>query len=156
MKKNLLKDFFYTCFSKTLLVSLLSLCGFSLQAQIQNNGTVFVGTNATLYTNSVFVFGTGSVTEADRGTGSNYGKIIFGSVATTSGASSTTGQTLFVDGFASTLKNGLFELPTAQGSIYAPIAVSTSTVTNGVDAAFYSGALLSSNFNPVTINQLPT
>ena len=111
--------------------------GKSLQAQVQNNGTLFVGDNTTLFIQSGnLAYGTGSVTSTSR-SGATSGKIQLGATATTSGA--TSGSNLFVNGYASTLKSTYFVLPTGQSLTYAPIGVTNTTVTNGVSAAYVHG-----------------
>lgn len=134
MKKNLLKDFCVT-HTKTMLIGIFSILGAqNLLAQVQNNGTIYIGQSATLYNNGIFSFDSGSITETNRGTGTNHGKLIFGTDATFSGAAS--GSTLFVDGFANTQKISYFELPTGDGTTYAPMGVTNGSLTNGVEAAY--------------------
>ncbi len=139
MNKNLLSySFEYT--TKLLLLATFTVLGAqSLSAQVQNNGTLFIGQSASLYNNGAFTFGTSSVTETARGAGSNEGKLIFGPSATSSGAATST--TKFVDGYASTRKTGAsFELPTGDGTTYAPVTVTNTSLTNGVSAAYTHAA----------------
>jgi len=126
-----------------LLFLIFFLLGFnSLHAQVQNNGSVYVGSGGSLYVKSgAFIFGTGSTTKTER-TASSFGKIIFGTAASHTGA--TAGTTLIVDGFASTLSNSYFELPTGALTTYAPIGVTNASVTNGVSADYTVG--IPSNF----------
>lgn len=134
MKKNVLNDFL--CFTPKLLLILTIFIGGiqNLTAQVQNNGALYIGEGSSFYVKSgSYNFGSGSTTETKRD--GSYGKLIFGTDATSSGA--TTGTSLFVNGFASSLKSGLFVLPTGAGTTYAPISVDNTSVTNGVDAAYY-------------------
>jgi hypothetical protein len=136
---------FYIAF----VLTLSSIC--FLEAQVQNNGTLYIGDNATMYIgSSTFTFGSGSTTQTSR-TAGTYGKLQLSATATFSGASSS----LFTNGFVSTLKAGYFELPTGQGSNFAPIGVTNASVTNGVAAAYYQGSL-ASTVKDVTISTLPT
>lgn len=136
---------FYIAF----VLTLSSIC--FLEAQVQNNGTLYIGDNATMYIgSSTFTFGSGSTTQTSR-TAGTYGKLQLSATATFSGASSS----LFTNGFVSTLKAGYFELPTGQGSNFAPIGVTNASVTNGVAAAYYEGSL-ASTVKDVTISTLPT
>lgn len=122
-----------------------------LHAQIKNNSTLFIGDNATVFIQSgAYTFASGSVTQTSRTSGTN-GTLQLSAAATFSGASSS----LFVNGFVSTKSNSYFELPTGQGTTYAPIGVTNAAVTNGVAAAYYSGNLASTAAN-ATINALPT
>lgn len=84
----------------TVILSLLS--NLKVHSQIQNNGTIYVGQNSSLYTSGTFVFGTSSVTKTERGSGLNHGKLVFGLSAAASGAANST--TKFVDGFVNTRK----------------------------------------------------
>jgi hypothetical protein len=59
---------FYIAF----ILTLSSIC--FLQAQVQNNGTLYIGDNATMYIgSSTFTFGSGSTTQTSR-TAGTYGK----------------------------------------------------------------------------------
>ena len=108
-----------------------------VQSQVQNNGSLYIGQTGTLYLKSgTFIFGTGSSTKTSRNS-SAFGKIVFDASASHSGASH--GTTLIVDGFASTLNNTYFELPTGEMTTYAPIGVINPLVTNGVAADYTIG-----------------
>ena len=110
----------------------------SLVAQVQNNGSIYIGDGSYFSIESgTFTFGSGSTTATARTT-TTYGKLILGTSATVSGAAS--GAALFTDGFVSTKSNNYFVLPTGQTTTYAPIGVTNSAVTNGVDAAYYIAA----------------
>lgn len=112
----------------------LTVIGFRpLYAQVLNNSTIYVKDGSSVYVKSgIFTFGSSSITKTERG--SNFGKMIFGSAASTTGTAS--GGTLFTDGYASTLSTSFFLLPVGQGSIYAPVGILNSTLTNGVHAAY--------------------
>jgi hypothetical protein len=131
---------------------LLTLSNISfLQAQVQNNGTLYIGDNSTLYiATGTFTFGLGSTIQTSR-TAGNYGKLQLSATANFSGASSS----LFANGFVNTKSATYFELPTGQGTNYAPIGVTNASVTNGVSAAYFDGSL-ASTFKDATISTLPT
>jgi hypothetical protein len=125
-----------------------------LQAQVQNNGTLYIKDGSYVYINTgAFTFGTGSATSTSR-TANTFGKLIFGAAATSSGAAS--GASLFTDGFASTRSTSYFELPTGQSTTYAPVGITNATVTNGVDAAYYVGPLANGSSLASTLAALPT
>lgn len=132
------KEFLNTFFNSNIRIVPLALFFFiganSLLAQVQNNGSLYVGPNTSLFTSGAFTFGSGSTTETNRGSGTNHGKIIFGASASVSGAA--TGASLFVDGFANTRSTSYFVLPTGDGTTYAPVGVTNTSVTNGVDAVY--------------------
>lgn len=108
-----------------------------VQSQVQNNGSLYIGQTGTLYLKSgTFIFGTGSSTITSRNS-SAFGKIIFDASASHRGTSH--GTTLIVDGFATTLNNTYFELPTGESTTYAPIGVTNPLVTNGVTADYTIG-----------------
>ena len=110
----------------------------SLVAQVQNNGSLYIGDGSSVFLESgAFTFGPGSTTSTSR-TATTYGKLILGTSATVSGAAS--GAALFTDGFVSTKSTSYFVLPTGQTTTYAPIGVTNAIVTNGVDAAYYVAA----------------
>ena len=109
-----------------------------INAQVQNNGSIYISDGSSVFIESgAFIFGPGSTTATTR-TSTTYGKLILGSSATVSGAAS--GAALFTEGFASTKSTSYFVLPTGQTITYAPIGVTNAAVTNGVDAAYYSAA----------------
>lgn len=128
--------------------------GFNLlQAQVQNNGILYIGDGDLLYVKSGnFNFGVGSSTKTST-TASNYGKLIFDSSATHSGAAS--GATLFVDGYVSTISSSYFILPTGHTTTYAPIGITNASVTNGVSAA-YTNSDLSTDAMAPSITNLPS
>lgn len=128
--------------------------GFNLlQAQIQNNGILYLNDGGLLYVESGnFNFGTGSSTKTSR-TSSNFGKLIFAASATSSGAAS--GGTLFIDGYASTNSITYFVLPIGQTTTFAPIGITNAAVTNGVSAS-YTNFDLSSAAMATSITNLPS
>ena len=121
-----------------LLLVIFFFFGFNLvQAQLKNYGSLYIGNRGSLYIKSgTYTFGNGSSTKTLRTSGT-FGKIIFDAAASHSGASN--GTTLIVDGFASTLSNSYFELPTGDNTTYAPIGVTNTNVTNGVAADYSIG-----------------
>lgn len=134
MKKEKLNIFFDKLRSLIFLIFLVFLSNQNTLAQIQNNGTIYIGQNSSLYISGTFTFGTSSITKVERGSGTNHGKIIFGATASVSGAA--TGASLFVDGFANTRSTAYFVLPTGDGTTYAPVGVTNTAVANGVDAVY--------------------
>ena len=147
MKKNVLNDFL--SFTPKLLLLLTILIGGiqNLTAQVQNNGAIYIGEGASFFVKSgTYTFGSGSTTATKRD--GSYGKFVFGTDATFSGTSS--GAGLFVNGFASSRKSGLFELPTGAGTIFAPISVDNASVTNGVDAAYFPATNATGLTTPLT------
>lgn len=123
-------------------------------AQVQNNGSLYVSNGSTFYVKTGnFIFGSGSTTQTGRGT--TFGKLIFSSTATTSGAS--TGTTLFTDGYASTLNTAFFLLPVGQTNVYAPIGVDNASITTtiGNHAAFYNAAPTNASNLESTVDALP-
>ncbi len=119
-----------------------------IQAQVQNNGVLYIADNGTFFVKSGnFNFGAGSQTRTSRSS-STSGKLVFDASATHTGAVSGTisdvinGINVFVDGYASTKSSSYFNLPTGQSStipVYAPIGITNATVTNGVSAAYVNG-----------------
>lgn len=115
-------------------------------AQVQNNGSLFVGANGILFVNSSpMTFGAASTTTTFRVApyDATDGKIILGSAATfsTNGAAST-----FVDGYAGTISTAETTLTIGAGTVYAPIKV-TATTNGGVTfknvhAAYFNTAPL--------------
>ena len=111
--------------------------GLASQAQVQNNGKLYVADNASFYIESGdYAFGTGSNTETSR-TATTFGKLQLGASATTSGAAP--GAGLFVNGYASTFSASYFLLPTGQNTTYAPVGVTNAAVASGVTAAYSDG-----------------
>ena len=111
--------------------------GLASQAQVQNNGKLYVADNASFYIESGdYAFGTGSNTETSR-TASIFGKLQKGPSVTVSGAAS--GAGLFVNGYVSTLSASYFLLPTGQNTTYAPIGITNAAVASGVTAAYSDG-----------------
>lgn len=110
-------------------------------AQMQNNGPLYVGSNATLYMKSGnLTFGTSSTTSTLKTL--PIGKISLGSTATYSGATSSAGSTAqFVDGWVSTLGTTAFIFPIGEKGLttnyYAPVKVTPITGSTGVSAAYF-------------------
>jgi len=106
----------------------------TIQAQIQNDGDLYISDHSLLYVGSDnFNFGLGS-TSTSR-TKVDYGVLSFSNGAKWSGAS----DMHFIDGYAQTQSNTAFILPIGQSGVYAPIQVIPSS-TDGVDAAYFRTA----------------
>ena len=99
-------------------------------AQLQNNGTLYIRDNGILSLKSGnYGFGTSASTTTTRT--ATYGKIVFGSGVTTSGAT----NSHFIDGFARTL-GFPFTMDLGQTGVLAPLRIVSSAGAD-VDAAFY-------------------
>lgn len=136
MNENQFEDL-YKMHKKTVLVAFFITLGSQsiMTAQTINNSVIYIQKESSLYIpTGAFTFGNGSTTITNRGSGTDYGKIIFGETASVDGA--TSGSGLFVNGFANTQKNGFFILPIGDSTTYAPLGVTNSNVINGVDAAY--------------------
>ena len=106
----------------------------TLQAQVQNDGELYISDNSVFYAEGDnFNFGTGSTTTTR--TKLDYGILSFSKGASWSGAN----DLHFVDGYAQTQSNTAFILPIGQSGVYAPIQVIPST-SEGVDAAYFRSA----------------
>jgi hypothetical protein len=100
------------------------------RAQVQNNGSLFIGDGGTVYVGSGdYTFGSGGATETTRT--ASYGKLIYESGATTSGAA----NAHFLNGYGSMRSTIAFTFPVGQSGVYAPVKVTPST-TAAVDAAY--------------------
>lgn len=110
-------------------------------AQVQNNGSLFVGSNGILFVNSgTMTFGASSTTTTSKAAPyvATDGKIILGSAATfsTDGTASK-----FVDGYVETRNNTATLLAIGAGTTYAPLQV-TPSATTGTHAAYFNTAPL--------------
>ena len=102
-------------------------------AQLQNNGAIFIGDNATVYLSAGnYIFGTGTASTQTTRTSTTYGKLIYASGAGSSGATSNH----FINGYAQTLGTSPFTMFVGQSGVLAPVRLVASAST-GVDAAFY-------------------
>jgi hypothetical protein len=116
---------------KWLLLATFIMAGFqNLTAQVQNNGTLYVGQQGLFYVNEGnFCFGTGSTTKTSiEHIAYKPGRIIFGENASYSNA----GGDLFINGYAGTLSASFFELPIGSGAMYTPIAVKSNNISPAV------------------------
>jgi hypothetical protein len=103
----------------------------ALQAQVSNEGVLYIGDNSTFYIGSEnFNFSLGSTT-LNRSK-IDYGVMSFSNEARWIGASDSN----FVDGYAQTESSTAFILPIGQSGVYAPIQVIPFS-SDGVDAAYY-------------------
>lgn len=104
-----------------------------VNAQFQNNGTVYTNDNSYLYIGSgTYHFGSGSVQTLTTRTPVIHGKLIFSSSASTSGSS----NLHFLDGYGSIMTTNPFIFPVGQSGVTAPVKV-TPTSFSIVDAAYY-------------------
>ena len=102
-------------------------------AQLQNNAPVYIGDDSSVFVGSgTYYFGSSPGATQTTRAASTYGKLIFASGASTSGAS----DSHYVDGYVRTLGNSAFVFPVGQLGVYAPVKV-VPTTTDGVDAAYY-------------------
>lgn len=105
----------------------------TLQAQIQNDGDLYISDNSVFYIGADnFYFGLGIKKIETSRTKLDYGVLSFANGASWKGAS----DLHFVDGYVQTESNTAFILPIGQSGIYAPIQVIPST-SEGVDAAYF-------------------
>lgn len=101
-------------------------------AQVQNNGTLFVANTGQFYLKSGnYGFGASPATSATTRTAVSYGKVTYAAGTTNSGLVNHS-----LNGYARTLSTSQFIFPIGNGTIYAPAAVTASSVV-GVDAAYY-------------------
>lgn len=102
-------------------------------AQVQNNEPLYIGDQGFVYVSSdTYYFGPGNGQTTTSRTPSNYGKLVFSSAASSSGAS----DSHFLDGYGSVLTTNPFIFPIGQSGVYAPARVTPVTVA-AVDAAYY-------------------
>ena len=112
------------------LLGLLVLASTATHAQVQTNGSLFIGDGGTFFVGSGdYAFGSGGSSETTR-TGT-YGKLILASGATTSGAA----DTHFLNGYVSRSAATAFTFPIGQTGVYAPVRITPSS-TAAVDAAY--------------------
>jgi hypothetical protein len=116
-----------------LFLSLIVLAVNPINAQFQNNGLLFIGDQGYIYlaSNTKNFASAGAVTKTSRTIGT-YGKIIFASGATVSGAS----DSHFLDGYTSVLSTTPFVAPVGQSGFYAPTQITPATI-DPVDVAYY-------------------
>lgn len=120
------------CFTFLAMV-FLSLSAF---AQVQQNGTLYVGGNAVVSIFGAYTFGTTSGAASQTDANASYGRLYFGSNASTSGAVAAH----HLNGYATTVNNADFTLPLGNGSIYAPLRVRPANSTKEIDAAYKASA----------------
>ncbi len=120
--------FFYILFSITFLQFN------ALQAQVANEGVLYIGDKSTFYIGAEnFNFSLGSTTLSRTKT--DYGVLSFSKQASWIGAN----DLHFVDGYAQTESNTAFILPIGQSGVFAPIQVIASS-EDGVAAAYFRAA----------------
>ena len=115
-----------------LFFSFIVLAVHPINAQFQNNGSLFINDNAYVYIgNTAFNFGSGSGQTVTTRTATQ-GSLIFSSASTTTGAT----NTHYLDGYASLRTTADFLLPTGQSGVYAPARI-TPVTTAAIDAAYF-------------------
>lgn len=140
MKKNTDKQKRKSFFLSGFMLSIALFSVSSSVAQLQNNEPVFIGDDSYVFVGSgTYYFGASPGATQTTRTATTYGKLIFASGASTSGAS----DSHYLDGYARTLGNAAFIFPVGQAGVYAPVKA-IPTTTDGVDAAYYRA-------NPTTI-----
>ena len=139
---------------KWLFFSLFVVAVNPVSAQFQNNGSLFIGNQGYVFLGAtVYNFGSGSGQTATSRT-ATFGKLIFSSGASTSGAT----DTHYLDGYASLRSTAAFLLPTGQSGVYAPARITPST-TAAIDAAYYKqstatiGSTLDATLNLVSSSE---
>lgn len=122
----------------------------SLRAQVKNYGDFYINDSGAFFVKEgTFTFGSNSTTTTSR-TASTFGKLIFNAAVSPMEQAS---GTQFTDGFVNTKSTNYFEMPIGQTTTYAPIGITNASVTDGVDAAYYIGAL--ANGSTTSIAALP-
>ncbi|TDD95899.1 hypothetical protein [Flavobacterium cellulosilyticum] len=107
----------------------------TLQAQVQNDGELYISGSSVFYDGSNgFNFGLGSTTTSRNKL--DYGVLSFSNGVSWDGANDMN----FVDGYVETQSNTAFILPIGQAGIYAPIQVIPSNF-EGVGAAYFRSSL---------------
>lgn len=105
-------------------------------AQLQNNAPVYIGDDSSVFVGTgTYYFGSSPGATQTTRAAATYGKLIFASGASISGAS----DSHYVDGYVRTLGNTVFVFPVGQSGVYAPVQA-VPTTTDGVDAAYYSAS----------------
>lgn len=139
MKKNTFKHNFLSIL-KVSVFSLFFWGSIGVNAQVTQNDTLFISNDTYFYLgagvgNYAFGVATDAASKSTRNA-SVYGKLIFESGVTSSGAYSNATNHHSFDGYVSTLSTDDFIMPIGQSSVYAPAKVNATAVT-GVDAAYY-------------------
>jgi hypothetical protein len=116
-----------------MLSALIVLAVNSIQAQVQNNKPLYIADNSYMYVGSgTYFFGSGDGETMTSRTPSANGKLIFSNLATTSGAS----DSHFLNGYGSVITTNPFVFPVGQSGVYAPLAVTPSTIAP-IDVAYF-------------------
>jgi hypothetical protein len=139
MKKKL--QIIKWCLGKNTVLLLLFVFSVNLQAQLQNNGVLYVSDNNYLFVNSAgFSFGSAATTSTNKSLpySASNGKYVLGQSASfsTDGTSSK-----FINGYAETRNTAETLLAIGSGSTYAPIKV-TPSFSTGVHATYVNAAPL--------------
>lgn len=118
----------------TAVISLALAGATSVQGQVQNNGDLYIGDNASFYIASgSYNFGASPATTKTTKTASIYGNLSFASGVTWSNA----GNAHYADGFVRHYGTDKFLFPLGDGGVYAPLEATASDAT-GLDAAYFN------------------
>ncbi len=105
----------------------------AIYSQVQNNGHLYIASNASLYVKSgSYNFGVSPASTATFKSNTQYGKLFLGSGVEAFGASSNH----YTNGYVSYNGNDTFLFPVGESGVYAPVGV-TSGLTSNTDAAYY-------------------
>jgi hypothetical protein len=109
---------------------------FSATAQVQQNGNLFIGDNASMRVIGTYNFGTTSGATSQTTSNANYGRLYFGF------NSFALGQVAahHLNGYVTTVNSSDFTFPIGNGIIYAPLRVQSSNTTKEIDAAYKASA----------------
>ncbi len=121
----------------TALTAVLSLAlagATSVQGQVQNNGVLYIGDNASFHmTSGAYNFGASPATTKTTKTASIYGNLSFATGVTWSNA----GNAHYADGYVRHYGTDKFLFPLGDGGVYAPLEATASDAT-GIDAAYFN------------------
>ncbi len=142
MKKNTIKR---KCLNilKVSVFGLLFLSSNMVEAQVAQNGTLYISNNTYVYLDSGvsnFAFGVSPAVSSSTRTSGTYGRLAFHEGVGFSGAYRNSASDYhFFDGYVSTYSTNDFIFPIGHNSVYAPAKVNATSIT-GVDAAYYDVA----------------
>ncbi|AWH86535.1 hypothetical protein HYN59_16110 [Flavobacterium album] len=102
-------------------------------AQVQNNGSIYVASGVSMYVAAgSYNFGNAPAATATFKNTTAYGKLLFESGVTANGAS----DSHYINGYASYNGSDPFLYPLGDGGFYAPVKIASGTAT-ATDAAYY-------------------
>ena len=142
MKRNTIKR---KCLNilKVSVFGLLFLSSNMVEAQVAQNGTLYISNNTYVYLDSGvsnFAFGVSPAVSSSTRTSGTYGRLAFHEGVGFSGAYRNSASDYhFFDGYVSTYSTNDFIFPIGHNSVYAPAKVNATSIT-GVDAAYYDVA----------------